>query len=445
MKILLINPPPRTASQPNVLVPPLGLAYLAAVLKKEKFKVEILDANALRLPWEQFHQLVRQKKPDVAGFTGMTPTIDTTFKAAKICRPYAKYQILGGPHASVFGKEVFQQTSDFDFVIKGEGEQALINLLRRLVSGKKPRRFILAPPIKDPNRLPFPARELLPNHLYRYELLPPPLTTIFTSRGCPYGCLFCDKGVFGRLYRARCPENVLEEIEQVIKKYHLRSIIFFDDLFTLDKERVIKICQGIIKKGLKFRWKAEARVDTVDQEMLKMMKKAGCEILAYGAESANQKSLDFLRKNITVGQIKKAIRLTKKAGIKTLGYFILGIPGESYKQAQKTIQFAQDLKCDFAQFSLLTPYPGSPLYQLAVKNGWLKTTSAKGPLDLEIKKAVLLSSQWDEEKLNKIIKEAHRRFYLRPGFILKQISLLKEPGQIPFLFKNAVRLVKWYL
>jgi len=445
MKILLINPPPRTPSQPNVLVPPLGLAYLAAVLKKEKFKVEILDANALRLPWEQFHQLVRQKKPDVAGFTGMTPTIDTTFKAAKICRPYAKYQILGGPHASVFGKEVFQQTADFDFVIKGEGEQALVNLLRRLVSGKKPRRFILAPPIKDPNRLPFPARELLPNHLYRYELLPPPLTTIFTSRGCPYGCLFCDKGVFGRLYRARCPENVLEEIEEVIKKYHLRSIIFFDDLFTLDKERVIKICQGIIKKGLKFRWKAEARVDTVDQEMLKMMKKAGCEILAYGAESANQKSLDFLRKNITVAQIKKAIRLTKKAGIKTLGYFILGIPNENYKQAQKTIQFAQDLKCDFAQFSLLTPYPGSPLYQLAVKNGWLKTTSAKGPLDLEIKKAVLLSSQWDEEKLNKIIKEAHRRFYLRPGFILKQISLLKEPRQIPFLFKNAVRLVKWYL
>lgn len=455
MKVLLLNPPPRMPDNPNVLVPPLGLAYLAAVLEKNHLPVEILDANVQKLSWEKFREIIRQKKPDIIGITGMTPTIDTTFKAARICRPYTKYLVLGGPHGTMFGRQVFQQTPDFDFLVLGEGEYTFLNLVKALVNKENPvkipgistRNENNPPPplIADLNNLPFPARHLLPNDLYRYALTKSyPFTTLFTSRGCPYQCLFCEKRVFGQKYRARSPENVLAEIEEVIRKYRIRSIVFFDDLFTLNKERVIKICEGILKRNLKFDWKAEARVNTVDEQMLKMMKRAGCSLLAFGVESGNQKSLDFLQKNTTVSQIRKAFRLTQKSGIKTLGYFILGIPGESYRQAQQTIEFSLDLKCDFAQFSILTPYPGTKLYDLALNRGWIKTTAAQNPFDQDIEKPVLLSPGWTPDKFKKILKVAHRRFYFRPGYIFNQLLSLKNPTQAHLAFQNGWRVIKWY-
>lgn len=445
MKILLINPPPRSPGQANVLVPPLGLAYLAAMLEKNHLPVEILDANVLRLTWEKFRQMVAQKRPDLIGLTGMTPTIDTTFKAAQICRPYCRWLVLGGPHATIFGPQVFKQAPEFDFLVKGEGEMAFLGLVNDLMAGKRPPRVIVGPLVNNLDRLPFPSRHLLPQNLYRYPLVDKlPFTTMISSRGCPYGCLFCDKSVFGQTYRARSPQNVVDEIETLVCQDKIRSLVFFDDLFTLNRQRVAQICREILHRHLKLTWKAEARVNTVDAQTLALMKKAGCSLLAYGVESANQKSLDFLQKGEMVAQAKKAFRLTRQAGIKTLGYFILGIPGETYAEAQKTIQLALDLQCDYAQFSILTPYPGTKLSHLASRRGWLAETAAQNPFDQDIRKPALLSPGWTPAKLKKIIREAHRRFYFRPKYLGQQLLALGHPDQIRFALESGWRLMKWY-
>lgn len=385
------------------------------------------------------------KRPGLIGLTGMTPTIDTTFKAAKICRPYCRWLVLGGPHATVFGSQVFKQAPEFDFLVKGEGEMAFLRLVQDLMTGKQPPRVITGPLVGNLDSLPFPNRHLLPQNLYRYPLVNKlPFTTMISSRGCPYHCLFCDKSVFGQTYRARSPQNVVDEIDMLVRQDKIRSLVFFDDLFTLNKARVGQICREILRRRLKLTWKAEARVNTVDASTLKLMKKAGCALLAYGVESANQKSLDFLQKGETTAQAKKAFRLTRQAGIKTLGYFILGIPGETYVEAQKTVQLAIDLQCNYAQFSVLTPYPGTKLTRLATQRGWLAETAAHNPFDQDIRKPALLSPGWTPVKLKKIIREAHRRFYFRPKYLWQQLLGLGQPNQIRFALASGWRLIKWY-
>lgn len=456
MKVLLVNPPPRSSAQPKRLVPVLGLAYLAAVLEKNRIPVEILDANAMRLSWSEFRKAIKYRKPEIIGFTGTTPVIDTTYQAARISRPYARYQVLGGPHANLFGQAVFKETADFDYLVVGEGENTFLELVRYLLAKKSPNDLAglvtkkkvnpKAKLIKDLDAIPFPARHLLPNHLYRYDLVKKyPFTTMITSRGCPYRCLFCEKSVFGNFYRVRSAENVLAEIEELVNKYQVRTIIVFDDLFTVDRARVIKICQGLIKRKLKIDWKAEARVNTVDKKMLTLMKQAGCSVLGYGVESANQKSLDFLQKDITLSQIKKAFRLTRQAGIKALGYFIFGIPGETYQEAQKTIDLSLEIS-DYAAYNILTPYPGTKLYELAAQKGWLKATDeARNPFDQHCHRAALITPEWSATDLRKIIAEAHRRYFFRPRFILDQIASFQSPTQVLNTFQYGWDVLKWYL
>lgn len=455
MKTLLINPPPRSPDKPNFLIPPLGLAYLASVLEEKGYPVKILDANTLRLSWEEFRKTIKREKPDIVGLTGVTSIIDTTFKAAKICRPLVKYLILGGCHATATGQSVFKTCPEFDFLVIGEGEVVFLELIKALSQRKNPTRIkgVVAPKkinpraplIKNLDSLPFPARHLLPNHLYQYSLVKNyPFATMITSRGCPFHCLFCDKNMWGSICRMRSAENVLAEIEEVSQKFKARTIIFFDDLFTVNRQRLIQICEGIIKRQLKIDWKAEARVDTIDRKMLALMKKAGCSVLAFGVESANQKSLDFLEKNTTVAQAKKALRLTRKVGIQTLGYFILGIPGETYAQVQKTIQLSLDF-CDFAAYNVLTPFPGSKLYPLALKKGWIATSEAQNPFDQDLEKPALVSPEWPAEDLKKIIREANIRYHLRPKYLLKQALALRNPTQARVVFEYGLRLARWSL
>ncbi len=203
---------------------------------------------------------------------------------------------------------------------------------------------------------------------------------MITSRGCPYHCIFCDKSIFGSKWRARSSQNVLEEIEEIVKDFKIKSIIIYDDLFTLNKQRVIEICQGILERGLRVEWKCEGRVDRVDAEMLRWMKKAGCSLIAYGVESGNQIGLDYLQKKITLAQIRQAFELTHKAGIRPMAYFILGIPVETFEQGLKTIEFARELKPEYAQFSILSPYKGTKLYEEAKAKGWYREVGGQQSL-----------------------------------------------------------------
>jgi anaerobic magnesium-protoporphyrin IX monomethyl ester cyclase len=455
MKILLIQPPARSRQREDVVVPPLGLAYLASSLEKEGHGVKILDAFALGMSWGEFESEVSKEKADLIGIGGLSPTIDSTLRAARVCRPHTRTLVVGGPHVSVQQREFFRECPEADFGIVGEGEAAFSALVKRLEEGKDPWEVpgLVGPEkanlpgefIGDLDSIPFPSRHLLPNHAYRYALWPgKKITTLVTSRGCPYHCIFCDKSVFGSRWRARGPRNVLDEMERIVKDFKIRSMILYDDLFTVNKGRVLEICQGILDRGLRVEWKCEGRVDRVDEEMLRWMKKAGCSLIAYGVESGNQEGLDYLRKKTTPAQIRRAFELTHKSGIRPMAYFILGIPVETFEGGLKTIEFAKELKPEYAQFSILSPYKGTGLYEEAVARGWYREVDANNPFDKDQKRPVILSENWSEEGLREILKEAHRRFYFRGGYILSRLRGVRSLQGIRSLGGVGWGLLRWY-
>jgi radical SAM superfamily enzyme YgiQ (UPF0313 family) len=302
-----------------------------------------------------------------------------------------------------------------------------------------------APYIRDLDMLPMPARHLLPNDKYRYILSKGKVTTLFSSRGCPYQCIFCDKTVFGSQWRARSAESVLEEIELVVKDFGVKSIVFYDDLFTVKKDRVVEICKGIIDKKLDIEWKCEGRVNIVDEESLKWMKKAGCSMIAYGVESGNQKGLDYLNKGTKVSQIQRAFELTGKAGIKPMGYFVLGIPVETYEEGLHTIEFAKEIRAAYAQFSVLSPTPGTRLYDEVIKMGWYREIDAQNPMDKGLKRPAIINENWNEEKLSRILREAHKRFYLSPWYVWQRLKEIRSPREFFDKAAAGLKLLKWYL
>ena len=339
MKVLLIQTPARTLRREEIIVPPLGLLYLAAALERDGHEVEVLDAFAERLGWEDFEERLRHSGATAAGIGGMTPVWDLTRRALKIMRPRFDIIFAGGPHVSAMGEKIFEDCPEIDHAVIGEGEDTLVELLRALENSGDPTTIRgtvnprgaapTRPPISDLDSLPFPARHLIREDLYRYPLLGvEPVTTMFTSRGCPYRCIFCDKTIFGSSLRERSAESVLDEMEHIVCQDGITSVIIYDDLFTLNRERVIKIAKGMVERGINLRWKCEGRVDRVDAEMLGWMHRAGLKVMAYGVETKGDDGLKFLRKDTTSDQAMDAFRLTHEAGIDTVGYFILGIPGE---------------------------------------------------------------------------------------------------------------------
>ncbi len=455
MKILFVHSPSRQPSHEEVVVPPLGLAYLASTLEREGHEVKIIDAFALGLNWSEFEEKVRKEKADLIGIGGMTPTIDNSIRAIKVCRSYTGTIVMGGPHISVHRQDFFKDCPELDFGIVGEGESSFSALVRRVGEGKDPGDVpglvgpnTLNPPgdfIRDLDSIPFPARSLLPNGAYRYALWPgKKVTTMITSRGCPYRCIFCDKSIFGSKWRTRSPKNVLDEMEQIVKELGIQSVVIYDDLFTLDKQRVKEICQGILERGLRFQWKCEGRVDRVDGEMLAWMKKAGCSLIAYGVESGNQVGIDYLQKGITLSQIRRAFALTRRAGIRPMAYFILGIPVETYAQGLETIRFAKELNPDYAQFSILSPLKGTKLYEEAKAGGWYQEVEANNPFDKDQKRPVLISEHWSEESLRKILRQAHKSFYFRPGYLVGKLRTIRGFRQMKSLWGIGCGLFRWY-
>lgn len=374
LKVALVNP----AQSAVYSQPPLGLALVAAVLEKAGHQVSIVEANALRLQPEDIVRGVAGA--DVVGLTAVTPTINAAIAIARHLKKASPAMpiILGGAHATLLPEETLAAASEVDVIIRGEAEDTILDLLKVLelgqplssVSGITYRKDgeVVSNPARskdtDLDSLPFLAYHLLPWKKYRPH--PPhgrypPFAAIITSRGCPYRCSYCSKPIFGNKFRGQSALRVVEEVAYHQKRFGIRELVFYDDVFTLDKKRAHAIADELIKRRLKVHWSCETRVNLVDGELLRHLKQAGCYSISYGIESGSQKILDTLDKGINPGQVEEAVRLSREAGLETVGYFMIGSPGETAETIQQTIQFAKKLKLDFAQFAVTTPFPRTKL------------------------------------------------------------------------------------
>lgn len=447
MTTLLLRPPPRRQGSRGLLVPPLGLAYLAAVLLERGQRVELLDAWAEGLSWDETARRVRALRPDVVGLSAMTPVADVAYHAAELVRPYTRHVVLGGPHPTAVGAKALEDCPALDALVLGEGENSLPTWVDALAAGPNPAptagiltRDGQGPPAEAPDldTLPLPARHLLPNHRYHYPLASrAPLTTMVTSRGCPFHCSFCDQAVTGHRFRARSPESVVDELVW-LEAHGFKYVCLYDDVFTLDRRRVLAICDGIRRRGVKIDWKCEARVDCVDATMLAEMAAAGCRTIAFGLETANQVGLDALRKDSTVEDARRAFTLARRHGIETLAYVLFGIPGETPADALRTLAFCDEVGVSWVQFATLAPTPGTELHQRAEAEGW-PTADVRGPFDDDLARPAVLAPGWSEADLRRLMTYAVRRYYLAPRFLARQAWRGLTGGQLLASLKGGAR------
>jgi len=458
MKILLINPPrhneiladnPAFIDEERGFNPPLGLLYMAGYLKsKSEHSVFALDAQMEGFQYDaQFRKKIEEVSPDLVGITVMTFTLIDAIKTIALVKEVEKsqnkkiYIVLGGPHVHIFPEETIG-LRDVDFAVKGEGEIPFYKLIESLegrgelsdIDGLvyiKEGKIINNPVgglIENLDEMPFPDRELLSVEKYNSILSANQVvTTMFTSRGCPFQCAFCDRPHLGKKFRARSARSVVDEMETCLK-LGIDEILVYDDTFTVDRQRTLDICAEIIRRGLKFAWDIRARVDTVDEEVLAGLKRAGCARIHFGVESGTEKILKVLNKGIHLEQIEKAFKAAKKSGIETLAYFMIGAPTETREDILKTIAFAQKINPDYAHITILTPYPGTLIYRQALSEGVIKNNYwqefARQPK--EGFKTQYWEKELSKEELFSLLNKFYREFYGRPTYILKQLFKVRS-------------------
>ncbi len=458
IKVLLINPPFEdeleavggTKSMKKVLniVPPLGIAYIGSVLESKGINVKIIDC-AVGVSFKNLYNEILITSPNIIGITSTTPSFESAKRVANFVKdkiPSTKI-LIGGVHVTALPKETIQ-SGCFDIGIIGEGELTTGQLFEKYNNGefknldgirgiiyKKNGRIIQNQDqalINDLDSIPLPARHLMP-HPKNYHPTPAsyrklPYATIMTSRGCPSRCTFCDRSVFGDRLRFRSVSNIFKEIEDVEKRYRVKEIRFFDDTFTLKKDRVYEICHEFKKRNLNIAWTCLTKVSRVDADLLKKMKSAGCWQVLYGFESGDDQMLKLLKKGNTVEMNKRAVRLTKEAGLEVRGDFIVGTPGETWESLEKTVTFAIDMKLDYAHFNKFIPFPGTELYKNLIKDGYSFDFSKSSILDH--KQIFYVPNSMNREKFSEFLDKANKRFYLRLGYIIKRLLSIRSFQQL---------------
>jgi radical SAM superfamily enzyme YgiQ (UPF0313 family) len=435
-------------------VPPLGLLYIAAALERAGRRVAIVDAEAEALDARGFEARVRALRPRTVGLTGMTPMRERIAETAALVRPHCDRIVLGGVHATRFREAALAEFPEIDALVVGEGEEtapALLDWWDRggpLPSGVLARGepFVERPPPSDLDALPLPARHLVPNRAYRYLFQSAPgFTTAVTSRGCPFRCTFCDKTVSGSGWRARSAASVVAELVEIRNRHGLGYVCFFDDNFTLRRKRVEAICDGILRAGLDIAWKCEARVDGITPDLARRMRRAGCRTVAFGIESGNPESLALLKKDQDLDQMAAAIRACRDASIETVAYVLVGIPGETPETTMRTLEFAVSSDVDFIQFSTLSPFPGTELWDEAIRQGWFRESSVRNPVDAERRRATVLPPGWSERDLDRTLRRMYGGFYLRPRWLARQSArALRERTLMPRARLGA-SVLRWLL
>lgn len=476
--VLLVNPPTPDGgiwirsqhrvgrrSRENMIWPQVSLAQLTAILEPE-YTVEVIDANALRMGWPEFEKLLEEKRPKYYLTQVTAPTLKNDMYGVFLAKALGAKTMAFGTHVTPMTLETMRPFPALDFVLRGEPEATIRELLDRL-EGKRPSnpkvakivaetshlqtrrigvdlvsdQFPVAPEktpyatilglawrneggeiIINPDRpfipslddLPIPHHEVLPLDKQRMPMMKGAFTFIVTSRGCPAGCKYCIKHVsYQNSVRVRSAENMCEEIEY-LNKLGIYNIHMYADLFTVNREHVMSFCEELIRRNIKIKWTCNSRVDYVDEEMLTLMGKAGCWLISWGIESANEQVLKMARKGYKKEQAFKALKWAKAAGIKNWGYFIIGLPGETEESIQETIAYSKDLPLDIALFHVAAPYPGTPFFYEVVENNWFRPGTKWEEVDMD-KSTVLDYENLTAEQLQYWQKRATREWSLRPG------------------------------
>jgi radical SAM superfamily enzyme YgiQ (UPF0313 family) len=429
--VTLVNPPyPMGAHQHPAFIP-LGIGYLAAVLEKAGYPVDVIDCQALKFTPEQFRAELSKRNPDVVGITATTLTYKSAAEMAKIAKEVNPKctTMIGGSHVSFWDENALKEYPQFDIIVRKEGENTIVELMQRIEVGKpyydvvgttcrKGSEIVKNPDrpyIQDLDSLPFPAHHLFPlEHLNKYGVVVFP---VYTSRGCTFWCNFCSAvRMFGRGYRMRSPKSVVDELEFLVKTFHAQQFSFLDDAFSVNQDRVKEICLEIQRRNLKIKWDCETRVDMITRELLQLMKDTGCIAVWLGVEAGSQMVLDAMGKGYTLETIKKTFKTAEEVGLMTVASVVLGFPEETPETLRETTKFIEEINPDDVGYYIATPYPGTPMRELVIKNGWLKITDFnRYDTATPIFETPLISSK----QLKEMREKALQSFYIRPSYIFK--------------------------
>ena len=466
MKVLLINPPrineimgnnPSIIEEERGYNPPLGLLYIAAFMERHtKHNVTVIDSQVDKLDYSSLQEKITSIRPDVVGITAMTMTMVDVINTANVVKEINNTikVVLGGPHVNLFPDETIM-LKNVDYLVLGEGEVVFTNLINAIDERAELRKIpglvfedngeIIntgkRPMISNLDELPFPARHLVPYKKYTSLLSKGGVvTTVITSRGCPFKCSFCNRPHLGKIFRARSSVNVVDELE-ACTKLGIYEFLIYDDTFTVNKKRVIDICDEIIRRKLNIGWDIRARVDTVNEEVIAHLKKAGCQGIHYGVEAGTEKILKILNKGITINQVKEVFNLTRKYEIPILAYFMIGSPKETLEDIYQTFKVMKDLNPDYVHLTVLTPFPGTKIYFDGLRNGVIEKDYwrefAKNPT------SDFISPYWADiftrDELCELLIKGYKSFYLRPSYIFKRIRALRSLGEFR---KKAAAAVK---
>jgi radical SAM superfamily enzyme YgiQ (UPF0313 family) len=475
--ILLVNPPTpdrglwiRTQhrvgrrTRENMVWPQVSLAQMAALLHPT-YKVQIVDANAERMSWSEFIIKLEVYQPRYYMTQLTAPTLENDMYGCFLAKARRAITIAFGTHVTPIPRQTMNPYPSLDYVLVGEPDLTIRDLLDHLEGkiverppeilrlfdkhdpGYKPAvkadgsldmhaikglawrdgdEIVVNSPrpfISSLDDLPVPMHELLPFEKYRMPLIKGPFMFIVTSRGCPAGCTFCIKHVsYQYSTRLRSPELLMSEMWQ-LKKMGIHNIHMYSDLFTVNREQVVDLCQRMIAEKIDIKWTCNSRIDYVDEEMLGVMSKAGCWYISWGIESGNEQILRHVHKGAYPDKAKRALSWAKNAGIKNWGYFIIGLPGETEETIRETIEFAKKLPLDIALFHVAAPYPGTPFFYEVVEKGWFRKGTRWEDVDMD-RGTVLDYPNLSAERLQYWQKRAFREWALRPAPMMTYLKML---------------------
>ena len=440
MRILLVQPKLEHGFFDDIKLPPLGLAYVAAVLRREGHEVRILDCILRHDQFGSVRDAVAEFRPGMVGIGATSSLFRTAVRIAEMTKAVnpGTRTVLGGVHPSILPEDVCREAA-VDFAVQGEGETTAPALAAALDGGSAPDdlpgiafardgRVVVNPTpplVDDLDSLPVPAYDLLPIRSYTsLQISKHPFASMITSRGCPYRCVFCSaRTTMGGRYRRNSPRRTVDEISGLVDRFGVREVLFKDSEFTFDAARVEEFCDQLLGERFRVRWTCNGRIGNPSLSLLQKMRAAGCRQVEYGVESGDEEILKAIDKRITVDQVKETFALTRKAGIRSIANFMIGNPGETRESVEKSLRLAKEIRADYCDFSFATAFPGTRLYDLAREKGWLLENY--DPSNVRLDQCTMNATRMTTDELRGLLKSAFRRFYLRPSYILRRMATLQ--------------------